>query len=248
MPARIGLGREEPDSLVVNGSWNSSDEVEFWVRSAFVPPEQVEAAAAALALSSSYDVWLPLQSDLDDYGHRSPEPFIPWLTATDLTSEAGLDLKDPYVSAEARSGVKPVDSVIRSFGLVSDTPFERRWRNAAGRVVLSTDVWGGRHGRGQHESDRSGRRTHADVAFLRDICREWGAVLVVLTYARIYLKERNDGDAFPGRWSVSLLGATGPARPLVRTTRRTRQAVASLDRESRREFGEILSAVTGTLT
>lgn len=247
LPVCIGLGRGEPDSLVVNGSWNSSDEVEFWVRSAFVPPEQAEAAAAALALSSSYDVWLPLQSDLDDYGHRSPGPFIPWLTATDFTFEAGLDLKDPYVSAEARSGVKPVDAVIRSFGLVSDAPFGRRWKNAAGRVVLSTDVWGGRHGRGQHESDRSGRRTHADVAFLRDVCREWGAVLVVLTYARIYLKERNDGDAFPGRWSVSLLGATGPARPLVRTTRRTRQAVASLDRESRREFDEILSAVTGSL-
>ena len=248
LPRRVGLGCGTLDEVVVSGTWNSRDEVEFWVRSAFVRSAEAEAAAAALALSSSYDVWLPLQSDLDDYGHRGAGPFIPWLTATDFTWEAGLDLKDPYGSAEARSGVKPVDAVINAFDLVPEMPFERRWKNAAGRVVIRTDVWGGRDGRGRHETDRSGRRTYANAAFLRELCRELDAVLVVLTYARIYLKGRNDGDAFPGRWSVSLLGTTGPARPLVRTTRRTRQVVAALDRESRREFDEILSAVTASLS
>lgn len=243
LPRLVGLDNTESKQIVVNGGWNSQDDVEFWVRSAFVPSDHAEAAAAALAMSFSHDVWLPLESDIGDF-HRDPGPFRPWLTAaTDFTNHAGLDLEDPYASRDARSGVRPIDEVIRTFDLSPAAPFERRWTDPAGEVFLQTEVWGGRVGRGRHETERNGQRTYASVPHLRELCRIWNATLVVLTFSRIYIKERFDENAFPSRWAVSLLDADGCVRPLVRTNRTVRKCVAALDRETRREYDQIYAAV-----
>lgn len=242
LPTVIGLGEPHPERVVVNGSWKSGDEVEFWVRSALVSPKDARAAAAALSLSSQYDVWLPLQSDLDDYHHRDPGPFRPWLTALDLTYEAGLDLKDPYASSDARSGVRPADDMVGLFNLTAADPFQRIWTDRAGAKVLATEVWGGMDGRGHHGTDRSGHRTWAPTGFLRSVCQDRAATLIVLTYSSIYLKEKNDGSAFPGRWSVSLLDSNG-VLPLARPSLSIRKAVHALDAESRREFDLIFATV-----
>lgn len=242
LPDLVGLADRDPNQIVVNGAWNSQDDVEFWVRSAFVPSDQVEVAAATLAMSFSHDVWLPLQSELGDF-YRDPGPFRPWLTAIDFTYEAGLDLEDPYASRDARSGVRPIDDVVQTFDLFPEAPFERRWTDPAGTVALDTEVWGGRIGRGRHQTERTGRRTYASVSRLRDLCRAWDATLVVVTFSRIYLKERIDEDAFPSRWAVSSLDSKGPVRPLVRTSRAVRESVAALDRETRREFDQLYAAV-----
>lgn len=242
LPTLIGLGEPHPEGVVVNGSWKSGDEVDFWVRSALVSPNDAQAAAVALALSSQYDVSLPLQSDLDDYHHRDPGPFRPWLTAIDLTNEAGLDLKDPYASSDARSGVRPADDMVDQFKLTAADPFQRIWTDRAGTKMLFTEVWGGTDGRGRHETDRSGRRTWAPTGFLRSLCKVQAANVIVLTYSSIYLKEKNDGSAFPARWSVSLLGPEGCV-PLARPSLAVRQAVKAIDPESRREFDLIFATV-----
>lgn len=246
LPRLIGLAASQPERLVVNGSWKSGDDADFWVRSALIKSQDAQPAAVALALSSRHDVWLPLRSDLEDY-HRDPGPFLPWLTAIDLTYEAGLDLKDPYASSDARSGVRPTDEVIAQLDLTAADPFQRVWKDRTGTSVLSTEIWGGLNGRGRQETDRSGRRTWASADALRELCRDTEATLIVLTYSSVYLKERNDGDAFPGRWSVSLFNEKGAILPLVRTSMAARKAVNALDTESRREFDLIFAAVKATM-
>jgi hypothetical protein len=164
----------------------------------------------------------------------------------DLTYEAGLDLKDPYASSAARSGVRPSDDMIERLQLAAADPFQRIWADRAGSEVLITEVWGGLDGRGRHETDRSGRRTWASIDFLKALCRDRVASLIVLTYSSIYLKDKNDGSAFPGRWSVSLINPER-AVPLVRPSTAARKAVQAMDAESRREFDLIFSTVKATM-
>ncbi|WP_430419361.1 hypothetical protein [Phenylobacterium sp.] len=231
-----------PGALIVEGDWNSSDDVDVRVSSAFVPKDSAMDAALALMLADRHDVWIPRQDELDMHW-RGDAPWQGWLIEELAGRESALDDTDPYASTAARHNVRPTDAIVTASGLSGDAPFRRRWVDADGRPMAEGLVWGGKSGRGRHETDERGHRLTADRGWIQKICRRDGTTLVVLVYVRRYLREKRGDAAFPSRWLLSTLGADGVTRPILRAPAAARAAVARLAREDRRDLEDRLAAI-----
>ncbi|MBI1198302.1 MAG: hypothetical protein GC203_10610 [Phenylobacterium sp.] len=236
----------QADSIVVEGSWDTTDGADMTISSAFVPRARAATAALTTALAYHHDVWVPRADELDRHWDKG-SPWRGWLQLDETRRESGLDTHDPYASKAARYNARPTDKIVRAANLKPDPPFARRWRTREGRVLAEGIAWGMRRGKGDHEKVFEGRRLTADLAWIQDLCRQRNQTLILVVQARRYLPKRSGDSAFPSRWLVATVDRDGVLRPLVRIPTAVRQAVSALGLDRRREFQDRYGAVKAAL-
>lgn len=173
----LGIGESVRDSLIVDGSWHSNENVEIRVMSALVPRDQSTALAEELAAQGPFQAYLPQLEVYEDDGIASNRhaPYLPWIVRKE--AYARLDETDALGAAGAVQRSRLSLDVTAFAKLRSVDPFDRTWENAAGETVVRADAWieSGRHEEATSDGSRLWCRTDVVRAYLeaRDVDLMW---------------------------------------------------------------------------
>ena len=237
--------------LTVDGSWSSPDRVSVNISSALVPTGESSAAARALATAPLTHMWLPVLEQYDEEDdrqrHSDMAPIEPWIT--DVRAELKIDQYDPCGCRQAVQRARPSRHIISTFELQADEPWSDAWRDRAGRTVFRSLAWGGKTGKGEHESCRSGSALQCEPVFLSELLTELNCDLVVLVRLQHYRErsryEGSDselGDSFSYVYSVLSIDRHLQVTRAV-PTQSDLEIVEGLGQEARYEFRDRLHAI-----
>lgn len=167
------------EQLNVWGHWTSADSQRVQsvrVQSALVSPERSLALLRALSTARNvHDYCIPsADSDL-----QISEPgFVLRGWITDPNPDRGLDGKDPWSGGVSYPPPMPASFMVELLGLQVDSD-NRCWRDATGRTVMCSSVWGHLEERDEVENPERGERLQAPLTFFKDLLKQLGQDLIV---------------------------------------------------------------------
>jgi hypothetical protein len=185
----IRLGASNFEDIVVEGHWQSPDEVNVMISSAFVVPTEAQNVATKLASESGFGAYIPLADDYDEFGKSSTDkkrktfPFI-----VSPSNEAGLDEYDPLGNILAVCRPFFTKEIIKFGQLKPTDAFNRAWIDSNGRVVSRAEAWGSSERFLERES-KIGNRMTCSREFLKTLLSTRKLDLLVLVVLRKYRKD-----------------------------------------------------------
>lgn len=247
------IGLAEPngiaDRLVVHASMPAGSDVSLSIQSVLVDPADADAVMLAALTDRKFSQWLPGNPEEieREFWHDDVAHGIIAILEPNEEKYHRFDRHDPYVSPTAVRRAEPTDWLIEQAGLESADPIVRTW-SQDGREVLFTTNWGTKGGRGQHAWEESGERAVIDRQFLLELLQSSGKSLIVFAKARKYFRDRSNmqlegPDPFSHRVIVLRIDKSGLTRSAQRISKRTRDAVSSLDRNAQHDFADRFLAI-----
>jgi hypothetical protein len=235
---RLALG----DTLIVDGYWNSTDQVDVTVSSVLADEAEARVVAVALAAGEPFFQWLPREEGTFEWdeGHKA-NSIRQWIAAHDRADQH-LDGHDPYATPTALRRAWPTDAVVAELKIGSDDPFKRTWRDPRDVVVFRAEAWGVIGGTGQYAWSSTGTRLTCRTDALQTLLASRGAGLVVLLKAQKYLKEQRGDGSFATKTLVFWVDARG-AHPVLAIPKAVRKALRSLIQHERTELEPRLAVV-----
>lgn len=184
----VGIGSGIGKEIVVNGNWNSLDNIKIHISSAFVSSRKSKALAKELIQEEPFFVWLPSYSKSQDgkeYLDNDKKDYFPWVVCS--YSEGRLDENDPLASICAMHRPHFSENITKIFSLESDDPFGRVWRNFSSGPVAFAEAWGCEN-KFEDETSCSGIRLVCSEELLRTVLATLDKDLLVLVKLQRYEK------------------------------------------------------------
>lgn len=165
--------------VIVEGSWHSYDGIRVRISSALVAPDKAKALATQLSKDDPFQAWVPRYQegeDEEEYIHSQQDGYEPWLVYPSVETKIdGSDtlgarcvMERPYFKKE----------ITTKYGLKSDDPFKRHWKNGRGDIVSVVEAWGytGEHDEGTSEN---GLRLKCSKDFLQNLLSQKNMDLII---------------------------------------------------------------------
>lgn len=186
-----GIGKE----LVVDGRWNSSDQIRVQVSSAMVPVDKATKYARGLIREDPMNVWLPKYNSYEDDGEflrAEIKKFTPWIVQFD--GEAKIDDHDPFGVGCADHRPCFATEFASALSITSDNPFNRVWKNKRDIVVLRAEAWG-REDIYTEGGPYSGLRLLCSAKSLKQILKKYDKDLLLLINLQKYERGLSGRDS-----------------------------------------------------
>jgi hypothetical protein len=184
----VGIGSGIGEGIVVEGNWNSPDNINIYISSALVSSKKSKALAKELIHEEPFFVWLPTYSKSEDGKedlNNKKKGYFPWVVCP--YSEGRLDENDPLASICAIRRPHFTENITKTFSLETDDPFRRVWKNSSGKLMAFSEAWGCEN-KFEDEASCSGIRLVCSEELLRTVLATLGGDLLVLVKLRRYEK------------------------------------------------------------
>jgi hypothetical protein len=179
------VGRE----LVIQGSWQSADDVGVRISSALVPPGKARRMARELMEEEPIRAWVPIYDEYKadgEFTRDDKQDYTPWIVRP--SGETRLDEHDPFGAPDANLRPRLSREFTSALSLTRSDPFGRYWRNRRGNVVLRAQAWG-RDDRYSERGPHSGLRLYCSASSLKRILKKYDKNLLLLISLGRYEKE-----------------------------------------------------------
>jgi hypothetical protein len=244
---KLALGNE----IVVDAAWTFMDGVDLIIRSVLVDPDMAEEIAFTVATAEPFDRWLPRENDFMHLQGNEINALQPFTTCEQNNYE--LDLDDPYAASSALDRPRPVDTVIKAFGLTQGDQFGRLWIDQSGSTIFYAEAWGGGEGDGRRKSEKTGIRLRCRADALLSLLSVWNKKMVLLIKTPKYIEhkggqtsksKKNYGlGTFQINTLVMTLCPTQGVKCIRRIPRKIRLAIESIPLCERPDFSSRLRAI-----
>ncbi|MBI4620341.1 MAG: NACHT domain-containing protein [Desulfobacterales bacterium] len=189
----VGIGSGQGKGIVVNGNWNSPDNIDIHISSALVSSRMSKTLANELIQEEPFFVWLPTyREDETEYLNNNKKDYVPWVVCS--YSEGRLDENDPLASNSAIHRPHFSENITKIFSLKSDDPFRRVWKNSSGKTMASAEAWGCEN-KFEDETSCSGVRFVCSGELLREVLATLDTDLLLLVKLRRYEEGRGITDS-----------------------------------------------------
>ncbi|MBI3429427.1 MAG: transcriptional regulator, partial [Actinobacteria bacterium] len=178
------LGRE----IVVEGSWSSPDKIRVYISSALIAPGKAKSSARTLVEEKPFFVQIQTYNEYEDekeYLRNEKKDYVPWVVCP--SSEVRLDEDDPLGASCAIMRPHFAENIATTFALRTDDPFNRIWKNSAGKPMAHSDAWGYQN-KYEDEASCLGVRLMCSGELLRDVLTNRNEDLLVLVKLERYEK------------------------------------------------------------
>ena len=184
--AMLNIGASIGEFMTVSADWRSLDGIDVRVTSALSPSSSSADFAAALAGEDPFQAYLPQLHAGDEDEHlvtQDRDPLEPWVVIQE--GEAQLDATDTLgISGATRRS--RLASTVNEFGqLASADPFNRKWCDPRGKIVVRSQVWAS-SSEARASSRLSGSRLQCKATFIQDYLSAKGVHLLLLVILRRY--------------------------------------------------------------
>ena len=188
------LRLQEPHSndLVLSGGWNSPDEINVSVSSAFVLPDKANEVSLELARADGFNAWLPVANDCDlseddeEGVQRKTFPCI-----ENQSKEGCIDEYDPLGSTITMWRPQFSEEIIQKMGLKPGDPFKKTWIKGKGDSLCYSEAWGSSK---KGCRDEIGKRFICSRKFLSEVLAKQNKDLLILILLRKSEKNYRDSD------------------------------------------------------
>ena len=190
----VGIGSGLGKEVVVEGNWNSPDNIKVHISSALVAPRKAKALAKQMIQEEPFSVWLPTCNEYEGEEEylNNKKDYVPWIVCP--SSEGRLDEDDPLGSICALRRPHFAENIVKTFSLETDDPFRRIWKNSSGKPMAHSDAWGYEN-KYEDEASYSGTRLMCSGELLRDVLTTRNADLLVLVKLQRYEKGIGNRDS-----------------------------------------------------
>ena len=185
----VGIDSALGQEIVVEGNWNSPDNIEVHISSTLVAQRKANALAKELIQEEPFFVWIPTYNEHEDeeeYLRNNKQDYVPWVVCPSM--EGRLDEDDPLGAICTVRRPHFAENIVKTFSLGTDDPFRRIWKNSSGKPMAHSDAWsyGNKY---EDESSYSAVRLMCSGELLRDVLTTQDMDLLVLVKLQRYEKE-----------------------------------------------------------
>jgi hypothetical protein len=247
----LGLldGEVVTDWLPVAGRWSIGRETTVTLQSVLANAGDARAVVMAVLSAEPFFRWLP--DDEDEIARHfggDGHTVQPWVAKTPNT-ERQLDRHDPYSAATALDRPFPLDWTRDLLGTVADDEVVRSW-SIGGRTTYRAEAWGAEGGRGEYAWSETGYRLFVSRGALLSLLKVSERSLVVALMLQKYHQGKSSGDlggtgAFTHRSLVVVINERGQIWSPRSLSRSAKDALATLDRDRRRDLYPRFRAIAG---
>ena len=185
------------NEVIVEGRWNSCDDIRIRISSALIDSRQAKKTARSLLRENVLSVWVPtyVEGEGGEYMQGDEKDFeawlvCPWVEKMKLEEYNTLGnkcvMERPYFKKE----------ITENFALNTDDPFKRKWQDRFGNAVSVAEAWGHT---GEHidADSEGGVRLKCSKSFLKKVLKRKNMdLLIFIKLERYEEKFRYEDSGF----------------------------------------------------
>jgi hypothetical protein len=191
----IGIDSSIGGEIVVNGYWNSLDNIDVHITSSLVSPSKSESLVKKLIKVEPFFAYLSNYEESEngsEYLHDRLNEGMAWVTCPGRGGR--LDDNDPLGSIKAMNRPHFTKFINKAFSLRADDPFRRIWKDSTGKLAARAEAWG-RGGKYEDEKSPSGVRLVCSDKLLRNVLAGLDKELLLLIKLQRYEARTNSMDS-----------------------------------------------------